>query len=410
MNVAQLFAGIRQELLDTCLPKQQAVYVHMDDTTIRKRGRKVAGTSWMRDPLGPPFHTNFMWGQRFIQLSVSLPEQKGASRSRAIPVDFHHCRPVKKPKKNDDAVAWAHYKEQQKKNKLSQVGSDRLHLLREQLNQQGAKDRHLIISVDGSYTNQTVIRHLPNNTTLIGRVRKDCRLYTVPDSSAKRPGRKRVYGNRFPTPEQILRSTEYKWHKVEAWAAGRVHSFDLKVVRNIRWQKAGEKNLQLVVIRPLAYRLTKHSRMLYRQPAYLLCTDPDLELRELLQAYLWRWEIEVNFRDEKTVFGCGEAQVRKQGAVQKLPAFVVAVYAFLLLAAHTSMHDDGNQYLPRPKWYNRRPRQRLTTGDIINTARSQIWSCNAHINFSDFVNLLQDMKSRKYSIQPTISAALFSRL
>ncbi|MDR2051685.1 MAG: hypothetical protein LBQ63_07950, partial [Deltaproteobacteria bacterium] len=38
----------------------------------------------------------------------------------------------------------------------------------------------------------------------------------------------------------------------------------------------------------------------YRNPAYLLCTDPDLPVERLLQAYLWRWEIELNFRDEKT--------------------------------------------------------------------------------------------------------------
>jgi hypothetical protein len=41
----------------------------------------------------------------------------------------------------------------------------------------------------------------------------------------------------------------------------------------------------LVVIAPLGYRLRKGHRMLYRKPAYLLCTDPDLDLALLLQAY-----------------------------------------------------------------------------------------------------------------------------
>jgi hypothetical protein len=40
----------------------------------------------------------------------------------------------------------------------------------------------------------------------------------------------------------------------------------------------------------------------------------DVALRDGLQycrsAYLWRWEIEVNFREEKTLIGCGQSQVR----------------------------------------------------------------------------------------------------
>lgn len=47
--------------------------------------------------------------------------------------------------------------------------------------------------------------------------------------------------------------------------------------------------------------------MLYRQPAFLVCTDPQMTLEDLLQDYLWRWDIEVNFRDEKTIMGVGQA-------------------------------------------------------------------------------------------------------
>jgi hypothetical protein len=37
------------------------------------------------------------------------------------------------------------------------------------------KDRPLIVSADGSFTNKTVFRALPPNTTVIGRIRKDAR-------------------------------------------------------------------------------------------------------------------------------------------------------------------------------------------------------------------------------------------
>ena len=408
MQLGELFSTIVKVLVDHHLPEQGPIYAHMDDTLTRKRGKKVAGASWMRDPLGPPFHTNFIWGQRFIQLALSLPEGLEACRSRAIPVDFHHCPAVRKPKKSDAPSVWAAYREKQKKAKLSKMGSDRVQRLRENLNQQGAAHRPLILSVDGSYTNETVVKHLPENTTLIGRVRKDCCLHELPHTQ-KGVGRNRVYGEQIPTPEQIRQSEDYPWVKVEAWAAGKTHTFQVKVLKDLRWRKAGPQNLQLVIIRPLAYRLTKKSKMLYRKPAYLICTDPDLAIRQLLQAYLWRWEIEVNIRDEKTLFGCGQAQVRRTCAVEKIPAFIVAVYAMLLLAAHKTYSKKTQNELPRAKWYTHKPGARQTTTDIINKFRTQVWAKNANINFSHFVNLQQQMQSRRNTLNPTMPALFYMR-
>jgi hypothetical protein len=408
MKIKHLFSVVMKVLLQKHFDLSGAVYAHMDDTNIRKRGKKVAGTSWMRDPLGPPFHTNFIWGQRFIQLSISLPEASSPCQSRAIPVDFYPCPAVKKPKKSEDPRAWSIYRERQKKAKLSQVGCERIHQLREDLNLQGAAHRQLVISVDGSYTNEAVVKNLPEHTTLIGRVRKDCCLYKLPNLQPG-IGRNRVYGEQIPTPEQIRQSENYSWEKVEAWAAGKTHTFNLKVIKNLRWRKAGPRNLQLIVIRPLGYRLTKNSRMLYRQPAYLIGTDPDLDINQLLQAYLWRWGIEVNFRDEKTLMGCGQAQVRNENAVKKLPAFVVAIHAMILLADNQLKLNQNQIRLPRAKWYIPKTHQRQTTGDILNIVRSQIWADNAHINFSHFVTLQNGMRSGKNIANPTLSAAFYLR-
>lgn len=409
IDIDQLFSIARHRVHQELLEQQHDIVAHLDDTLLRKKGKKVPGTAWRRDPLGPPFHTNFIWGQRFMQISMALPEHRGTSRSRAIPVDFYHCPSAQRPGKRADAHCWEEYRKQKRLVNLSQQGAQRVALLRKNLDRDGLAEKELYISVDGSYTNKNVIQTLPPQVTLIGRIRKDAKLYEIP-SEQPQTGRKKVYGTQLPTPEQIRQSDQYPWQEVKAWAAGKEHTFNVKVVPHVRWRPAGQKHtLQLLVIRPLGYRLTKSSRILYRQPAYLICTNPALSVDKLLQYYLWRWEIEVNLRDEKTILGCGEAQVRNPHSAENVPSFIVAIYSLLLLAAHRYVHNGDRLVLPKPKWYPQKKDQRLSVNDMINLLRTQMWGKALGMCFSGFVKQQRRLQSRKNVADPMTSALFFSR-
>lgn len=406
--IGKLFEVSTKTILEE-LPANQLLIAHMDDTIIKKTGKNVPGTAWRRDPLGPPFQTNFIWGQRFLQISMALAQSETNCQSRAIPVDFHHCPTVKKPKKTASAEEVTFFNEEQKIAKLSKQGSMRIQALREQLDQHGAADQQLHLSVDGGYTNETVIKSLPPKVTLIGRIRKDTKLYELPRGS-NLTGRKKVYGDQLPTPEQIRQSDQIPWQTAQAWAAGKIHDFKVKVIRDVRWRSAGQHHdLQLVVIKPLGYRLTKHSKVLYRQPAYLICTDSKLEIEKLLQTYLWRWEIEVNFRDEKTMLGCGQAQVRNPQSVESIPAFTVAMYAFILLASHRAYRQRNEFILPKANWDPVKDHQRLTSSEMINLLRAQLWFKNDEMSFSGFVKNEHLNKSLKNPVNPAVSALFYVR-
>jgi hypothetical protein len=408
IDVSRCFDVARTNILKE-LTTQDSIVAHMDDTILKKTGLKVPGTAWRRDPLGPPFQTNFIWGQRFLQISMALPDQPGCCQSRAIPVDFHHCPTAKRPRRNDNQQQWQDYREQQKKLKLSKKGVERLWELRTRLDNNGAGEKQLIVSVDGSYTNEAVLKKLPNGVTLIGRIRKDTKLY-LPAVNQVGIGRKKIYGQQLPTPEQIRLSDDYPWQEVDAWAAGRMHKFNVKVIRSLKWRSAGPNStLQLMVIRPLGYRLTKSSKKIYKEPAYLICTDNDLDIQKLLQDYLWRWEIEVNFRDEKTLLGCGQAQVRHPQSVERVPAFITAIYSLLHLAAHRSLKESNQNLLPRPKWYPKKEGQRHTTRDLINNIKAQAWVRSIGINFSGFVNSEIKSQSHKNKSNPCTSAMFYMR-
>ena len=408
VNISKLFDVARSSLLQE-LASHQFIVAHMDDTLLKKTGRHIPGTAWRRDPLGPPFNTNFIWGQRFLQISMALPDQDGCTQSRAIPIDFHHCPTAKRPGKSANKQEWKEYRKQKQITKLSRQGSLRIKELRGKLDQQGASEKQLIMSVDGSYTNKEVLKTLPNRVTLIGRIRKDTKLYALPDKQTTL-GRNLVYGKKLPTPEQIRQSEQYPWQKVNAWAAGKEHQFNVKIIKNTRWRSAGGQHiLKLVVIRPLGYRLTKKSKVLYRKPAYLICTDPELNIEKLLQSYLWRWEIEVNFREEKSLLGCGQAQVRNSESAVSVPAFIAAMYSLLHIASYKSLKTSQKKTLPRPKWYQKQEEKRYTSGDLINNLKAQIWSKSIGLNFSSFVHQEIRTRSCKKKANPNISAMFYAR-
>jgi len=378
-----LFAPARREVVRR-LGEYEPLVVMMDDTLIRKRGRKVHGAGWKRDPLGPPFCSNFVWGQRFLQVSAALPDRSVTGLARGIPIDLTHAPSPPKPGKRATEGEWDEYRIKQQAMKVSSVGATRLAELRRQLDYEDGA-RRLIVSVDGGFTNRTVFRNLPANTVAIGRIRKDAKLFLPPTEEAShRRGRRRWYGAPLATPEQIRKDDSFAWHTVQAFAAGKTHSFEVKTIAPIRWLGTGETDVRLVIVRPLAYRPRKGARLLYRNPVYLVCTDPDLPLEQLLQSYLWRWEVELNFRDEKTVMGVGEAQVHSQAAAESVPVFVVAAYAFLLLAGTSP--NLGEHGLPQPKWRTAAPPQRDSTAKMIGMFRAQLWGKAMGINLQDFVD------------------------
>jgi hypothetical protein len=401
---AALWQQVRQGVL-AALPEEAPVVGALDDTLLPRWGRKVAGTAWRRDPLGPRFQANLIWAQRMVQTTLLLPEGPGARRARALPVDLQHAPSPRRPRPQAGKEAWAEYREAQRTQGLSAVGQARVEALRTALDEDGAQGRTLLLAVDGGYTNRTLFRQLPARTTLVGRVRKDAALFAKPDPSL-RPGRPRVYGPPLPTPEQLRQDDSLPWQAVTVYVAGAGHELEVKVVTPVRWRGAGARDLQLVIVRPLAYRPRAQSRLLYRQPAYLLCTDPKLPLATLLQAYVWRWEAEVTFREEKSLLGMGQAQVRTAPAVAAVPAFVAAMYSFLHLAAHRAAHTHPG--LARPRWQRPAPTARLSTGQLQGLLRAELWGAALGIDFRDFAAALPSHAKPLKLLHPLAAAVCYA--
>jgi hypothetical protein len=404
----QVFAQIRAQI-EQVLGRAAPLVAAMDDSILRKTGPRIFGSRFQRDPLSPPFHVNLVRSLRVLQISAALPQgTQGAAR--LIPVDFQHAPLPFKPRKDAPAAAQLAYRQLRAQYNINRVGAHRLGELRRQMDQDGSAHRRLITLVDGRFTNGTVLRQVPARTTLIGRVRKDSAFYFAPQAQPQL-GRKRKYGARAPTPEQLLKDATVPWQRARAYAAGKRYTFRFKTLAPVysKMDQAAHP-LRLVVIEPVPYRRTRSSKLERREPAFLLCTDPQLPLRQVLQFYLWRWDIEVNFRDEKTILGVGQAQVRTENSNQNAPALAVAAYSLLLLAAVKTYGVEGKpETFKRPRWYKRKPGQRATTSELITQLRYELWATAMRNNFRPLCSS-RSLDQKPTKCDPPLQSAIFYSL
>jgi hypothetical protein len=383
---AQLFPAILQHALLWCPGRY--IGVAIDDTRLRKTGMRIQQAFYQRDPLSPKFHVNLMFGLRFLQASLLVPLFRRAKiGTRALPIAFEEVSVVKHPRKklpqrkqsqkpsqgkrtaplSSLELEWKQYRAAQKVHGLSARFVGLMRRLRAVFDACGAVHQILLLAVDGSFCNRTVFTTVVEGVELIARARKDIKLCFRAET-----GSRRFYGQQKFTPEQVRLDDSRAWKTTKVFYGGKRRKVDFKEVAGIFWQGGARKRpLRLLVVRPTCYRKRLSGRSYYRQPAYLLTTVVHGTVRQLLQIYFDRWQIEVNHREEKNTVGVGQAQLWNVTSVPKQPAFAVASYSALLLASLQAFGAErGTAYAQLPKW--RRRAARPSALDLITLLRKEM--------------------------------------
>lgn len=389
----RLFSTLLKRALPHCPGRYIGVAV--DDTRLRKTGPCIQQAFFQRDPLSPHFHMNLMFGLRFLQASLLIPlYRRSPVGTRALPIHFEEVSVVKRPRRLPQPKArkrkpspqkasrkssphsqrklaelkleWQRYRAAVKLYNLSRRFVGLMHHLRAAFDAAGAGGRTLLLAVDGSFCNKTVFTTVVEGVELIARARKNIVLCFRAVA-----GSRRFYDPRKFTPEQIRQDASIPWRTTKVFYGGKRRQVQYKEVPMVYWQGgARQRPLRLLVVRPTRYQKAQSGRYYYRQPAYLLTTVLHDTVRQLLQIYFDRWQIEVNHREEKDTLGVGQAQLRNVTAVPKQPAFAVAVYSALLLAALLAFGPErGPAYAPLPKW--RRRARRPSALDLITLLRKE---------------------------------------
>lgn len=366
------------------------ITVASDDTRLSKTGKKIPSAGWGRDPMSPHFHTNLMWGIRFLQMSLILPLYKEDNQTgpRAIPIRFIDAPSIKKPGKKASSEEIKAYKQKIKIHNLSTLFVKHAKELRNTLDQLGYQDKALLYSLDGSFCNKICFGIEDPRIHLIARCRKNIKL-----CFQSKEGGRRFYDQKKFTPEEIRRDETIEWQTKRIFYGGELRTIRCKEVNHVLWQGgAKRRNLRLIIIAPIPY--IRAGRRNYRYPAYLLCTDTEGDLQELMQNYFDRLPIEYNHRDEKSIVGVGQAQVRNEYSVWKQPALQVAAYSALLLASVIAYQDKHHADFGETPYWRPCPKR--------NTCRALVGNLRKSL-------LEEPTKIVELGLTPPIIAAILSK-
>jgi hypothetical protein len=323
------------------VPLAQLVF-SLDDTLCPKRGPEVFGIGCHRDAvLSSGRHKVLRFGHVWVVLAVVV-HLPFCPRPFALPLLFRLYRTSKECRRHGHVY--------RTKNQLARQ------MLQVLLS--WVPEGMLRVCMDGAYCNSTVVRGLPERLVLFGVARPDACLTAAPP--ARKPGqrgRTPLRGQRLPSPTQLARRRS-GWQTLQLELYGQRRTLRVQSLVAQWYGTAGARLLHLVVVRQTGG--TRSCRVFF-------CTQPDMDVAQLLQTYALRWPLEVTFRDLKQLLGFSQSSARLRTAVERTAPFIGLLYTSLLLWAARGGSSVAQLLMPERPWYHQKVH--LSFADILYAAQ-----------------------------------------
>ena len=335
-------------VLETFVAADAPVVVALDDTLAHHKGPKVWGIGNHLDAVRSTRGVRvFAFGHLWVVASIVV-RPAFSHRPWAIPVVFRLYRTQKVSQKQGVPH----------RTKTS-LARELVELLAAWL-----PDRRLCLVADRQYACRPVARDLPDNVEFVGAMHPDAALTSPPVVAQSGRGRRRIRGERLPTPAQLAADPDLPWQTAEVTLYGRRQTLRYKTL-DAQWYRVCHAALVRVVV--VDVPTGGIGVRVY------FSTDLTLQPADILQRYALRWTIEVAFRDLKQTVGLSNSNCRSRRAVQRTVPWVATLYGITIVWYERFGHRSAlDAVLCRP-WY--RHRKGPSYADIARAARlAAAWS------------------------------------
>jgi len=312
------------------------ITVAVDDTLFHRYGKLVYGAAWQHDGSAKG-RDGIGRGNCFVVvgLVVTVPFM---GRAVLLPVLFRLYTPKAGRSKTEHASSMV--------NLLSRAFAE----------------RRIHVVADALYRGPAW-RNLPRNVTFTTRLSSTAVLYgSRPQPTGKR-GHPAWKGPRLGTPSEIAATTS--WRTTSVTRYGETGEVLLADIPCLWWGSLNRTPVRLILVRDL----DRHRRDLA-----LITTDLVTSAEDLVARYCARWSIEQTIKDGKDLLGVGDAQNRRQPAVERTVPFMLLTLT-ILVCWYARFGDAASDLTERrglARWYRRKKTTISVTDMLIAFRRARI--------------------------------------
>jgi len=192
--------------------------------------------------------------------------------------------------------------------------------------------RTFLLMGDGGYSNSELLEGLDGLGTridYIGRMRADSALFDpkVPEQPKSKPGAKPKKGPRLPTPKEVAKLAvppgkegKYQWEEVKVCAYGKECLLWACTFIALWPHVLGYRAIRVVVVRDPEKTM---------DDCYLMGTNLDFSVAEIIRNFSLRWAIEVMFKACKQVLHIEDPHHFARKSVEKVAPWVLGVQTLI---------------------------------------------------------------------------------
>ena len=368
----QVSAVLTRLVIDRLLPAGAPVLIAVDDTLMRRSGRRVHAAGWHHDgAAGAPARASkpIAWGNCWVVagIVVRLPM---LSRPVCLPVAMALVTTTVTP---GPARGRTRVRDATRVQASKQVLAGELVAAIHAVAQATHPGRAVHVVADcwyagvdgapGAAVGAARQRGLPDGVTLTSRLRGNAGLWAQAPTPVLAPGqrpprgRRKQIGAKNGTPDDLARDVTRRraWRRATVTRYGRTHTVEIADTTCLWYGVYRCRPVRVILIRePKTTHTSKTSKTSKTGfQIALVSTDLDSTAEDLIERYAARWSIEVAFEDAKQHTGVGQAQNRTPRAVERTVPFGMIVQRLTVLwyAEHGHHPDLITERRTQAPWY-----------------------------------------------------------
>lgn len=346
-SLSRLARPLIEQLLDRFCP-EGIVPLAGDDTVTEHRGKHVYGKGCHRDAVHSTHsHLAYRWGHKWIMLAL-LVRLPGRSRPWALP------------------ILVALYRPQSEDRELGRRHKTPVDLTRQLLCllMHWFPRRKFAFSGDGAYGTHALAKFAARHRTqltLVSRFYPQANLYAPPPR--RKPGtngRPRLKGKKLPGPAEVVAGRRRRTRLEVSWYGGGRRQVAV-VTGSGHWYRMGAGLV------PVRWVFVEDRSGTHRDE-YFFSTDEALTPREIVEAYVGRWSIEVTFEEAREHLGLGTTRGHCEETVLRGEPCLLGLYT--LVALWDSSRSPRDLEKREVCWAGKESR---SFSDAIAMVRRDLW-------------------------------------